>query len=95
LRRKYGITSADFDAILKRQRAACAICRCGEVARGRDGKKRLKVDHDHATGRVRGLLCNACNTALGHLERKEWLRRAYAYLHAHKIEPPASPSEPF
>ena len=51
----YGITLAQYASMLKRQGGRCAIC-------GRPPKRRnLDVDHDHATGRVRGLLCFNCN----------------------------------
>ena len=53
--RRYGITSADYEKILKSQGGRCAIC--GRLPRTR----RLNVDHDHKTGKVRGLLCYTCN----------------------------------
>lgn len=55
LLRKYGITEAQYNAMLARQGYVCALC-------GREpAKRRLAVDHDHADGRVRGLLCYSCN----------------------------------
>lgn len=51
----YGITGADYEALLERQGGKCAICRA------RPKSKRLAVDHDHKTGEVRGLLCGRCN----------------------------------
>jgi Autographiviridae endonuclease VII len=64
LRRKYGLERADFDRMLAEQRNCCRIC-----GREPNGKTRqsstLHVDHDHATGRVRGLLCGKCNTMVG------------------------------
>ncbi len=56
LQKKYGITVEQFDRMMKRQDGRCAIC-------GREPKpgKRLAVDHDHKTHRVRGLLCFTCN----------------------------------
>jgi hypothetical protein len=65
LRKTKGITLADHAVLLASQGGVCAICRRPESAR-RNGRPRLMaVDHDHRTGAVRGLLCNACNTALG------------------------------
>lgn len=62
LKQTYGISEADYDRMLAKQGGRCAICR----ARYADGEGgRLHVDHDHATGVVRGLLCAACNTGLG------------------------------
>lgn len=58
--RKFGLTPAGFAALKQEQGGQCAICRA-EPAPTRD----LAVDHDHATGKVRGLLCSNCNTALG------------------------------
>lgn len=60
--RKYGITGEQYLALYKFQGGKCAICR---RATGRT--RRLSVDHDHKTGKVRGLLCRACNNMLGHL----------------------------
>lgn len=59
---KYGLTLADYDALLAEQGGVCAVCRTHET------KLPLHVDHCHSTGRVRGLLCSNCNTALGKLK---------------------------
>lgn len=59
LRKKYGITGAEYNAMREEQEGSCLICR------GRPDV--LVVDHCHKTGRVRGLLCASCNTALGYL----------------------------
>lgn len=56
---KYGLTAQDYDALFEKQGRACAICK------QMPERYRLHVDHCHETGRVRGLLCVACNTALG------------------------------
>ena len=61
----YGITLADYDQMLVNQNGRCAIC-CEFETQQRAGKVvQLCVDHDHETGQVRGLLCQACNMALG------------------------------
>ena len=51
---------------------ACEIC--SEVV------AKLRCDHDHATGRVRGWLCNRCNLGLSNVERPGWLEKAQVYL---------------
>lgn len=75
LRRKYGLTAACYKAMWDAQAGVCAIC--GEPEDGR----RLVVDHCHATGAVRALLCNNCNTALGYAaDDSTRLRLAADYL---------------
>jgi hypothetical protein len=61
LKQNYGLTVEDYNARLVAQGGVCAIC-------GKTEKGYLRVDHDHATGRVRGLLCNYCNAALGQVQ---------------------------
>ena len=61
LRRKYGLTLAQYDAMLAAQRGCCAICKAGIPG----GRGDWCVDHDHGTNAVRGLLCSPCNVGLG------------------------------
>jgi len=76
LKRKYGLTVEEYDAMLAAQGGVCAICRRPP----RDGSA-LHVDHDHATGEVRGLLCFTCNNALGDLgDEVERAVQVLAYL---------------
>ena len=65
LRRKYGLTFAEYDKMLTEQNNCCAVCG-GTKPGGR--WKSFAVDHDHVTGRVRGLLCKSCNIALGEVK---------------------------
>lgn len=58
----YGLTEDQYRAMLERQGNACAICGSTQWGGKHD---RPHVDHDHATGRVRGLLCGSCNYGLG------------------------------
>jgi hypothetical protein len=77
LKRRYGITIEQYDTMVEKQGGLCAIC--GKPPNGR--WKRLAVDHCHKTGKVRGLLCHACNVLLGHAEDNwEVLCNAVRYL---------------
>lgn len=79
LRRRYGLTIAQYDEMLAAQGGVCAICRQPETY-ARLGKiQRLAIDHDHETGMIRGLLCNRCNRRLGGWEM--FRKQAEAYLH--------------
>ena len=74
LRRSYGITLVQYQEMVTQQDGVCAICQ-------RPDKRALSVDHCHKTGEVRGLLCGACNRALGMLEDKiESVDRLALYL---------------
>lgn len=79
----YGITPQEYDALLKNQNGKCAICRRPHT----DFERRLHVDHDHSTGKVRGLLCVKCNQGIGYLDDcPELLERARQYLLRSKKE---------
>ncbi len=70
---KFGITVDEYEARLVEQKGVCAVCT----------GRRLAVDHCHATGKVRGLLCWHCNSGIGKLgDNAEGLLRALAYLRA-------------
>ena len=67
---RYGITLDQCKAILKAQHGVCAICNRPESKKRRDGSVfDLAIDHDHKTGKVRGLLCARCNSMLGWFEK--------------------------
>lgn len=71
--RLYGLTPDRFEALVIEQNGACGIC-------GRTDFK-LCVDHDHATGQVRGLLCHRCNMHIRSFEADErWVEAARTYL---------------
>ena len=77
LKRKYKLTPEQYDSMLAAQGGHCAICPCTPRKNG----KRLAVDHDHRTGRIRGLLCSDHNRALGLLgDSSQLCLRAAAYL---------------
>lgn len=88
LKRDYGISLELYQKILVEQLGLCAICGTpsGSERSNNNGYKSLAVDHDHATGAVRGLLCSRCNKALGDfLDSPALLRKAADYLEKHKI----------
>jgi hypothetical protein len=80
--RRRGLTVEQLQALEIAQGSLCAICGQPETALGAHGKvKSLAVDHDHETGRIRGLLCNNCNRAIGLLgDSVELLLKAVEYL---------------
>ena len=87
LKYEFGITPEQYCAMLQRQNGLCAICQNPESVRNgvTNAPRKLAVDHDHTTGRVRDLLCQKCNTALGKFrENPMILERAIAYLEKHK-----------
>jgi hypothetical protein len=68
LKRLYGMSLGDFNKMKATQKLRCAIC---------SKKRRLNVDHDHETGKVRGLLCFTCNTHLGWFDKLSHKITAY------------------
>jgi hypothetical protein len=92
--RRYGIAFEDLEQMLREQGGCCAICgrpwQACVAAKRVDHEvtflQHLCVDHDHRSGKVRGLLCNACNTAIGLFEEdlnrfefaKAYLKRSNA-----------------
>lgn len=62
LKSKYGLSPEDYDKLFIKQNGSCKICEKHQDS----FKKKLCVDHDHKSGRVRGLLCDKCNLAIGH-----------------------------
>ena len=74
LKTRYGITSEDFRALIDTQHGDCLLCE--QPLAG----KRKVVDHDHNTGKVRGILCHRCNVMIGGMDDHAWLRRALEYI---------------
>lgn len=80
LRRNYKITPDCFNRMWDEQKGKCPICQIQLKPRGRT-KDAACVDHNHATGEVRGLLCRACNHGIGNLkDSPEVLKAAMDYL---------------
>lgn len=88
LRKRFRITGEDYTAMLAEQNGACAVCKKQETHTYKSGKaKDLAVDHDHATGSVRGLLCFNCNQGIGRLKDDPMLlRRAALYIEHYAAE---------
>lgn len=78
LKTQYGITLEDYKLLREQQFSRCAICGAHET-KGQYG--RLYVDHDHKTGKVRGLLCSHCNLGIGKFnEDVSIMNRAMIYI---------------
>lgn len=65
LKKTYGITLEQYEQMFAEQNGVCAVCSLPETRIMSGSFKSLDVDHNHATGEVRGLLCSACNASLG------------------------------
>jgi hypothetical protein len=68
--RIYGLTQETYDALMLKQLGVCALCNMVPE------HNKWHVDHDHKTGKVRGLLCKKCNTGLGHFDDEPLLLQA-------------------
>lgn len=82
LKKKYGIGLNEYNNMCAAQNNVCAICNKPEMSTDKDGGPRMMaVDHCHKTGKVRALLCGACNKALGGFkDDPELLRKAALYI---------------
>lgn len=81
LKAVYNMTLEDYNILVKQQNGLCAICGTVETTSNQFGPRSLCVDHDHKTGKVRGLLCSQCNHLLGNAKDNiEILQKARVYL---------------
>lgn len=79
----YGISVGDIQSLIEEAGNRCMICNthAGDVPHSAFNHNPLVVDHDHGTGKVRGLLCPTCNAGLGHFkDSPKLLASAIAYL---------------
>jgi hypothetical protein len=77
LKTRYGINAKQREVLLKEQDNKCAICKRDQS----EFKIRFAVDHNHITGKIRGLLCGACNKGLGHFnDSANLMYKAYVYV---------------
>lgn len=93
--RMFGLSPDCFEQMKRSQEGVCDICKQPETKRHRSGTIcELSVDHDHETGKVRALLCSACNAALGLFrEDPDRMRAAAAYIEHHSAAA-SSPTAP-
>lgn len=85
--RKHGLTQQQYDAMLDHQDHVCAACKeipvTSSVRPGTNAYDNFVIDHDHATGKVRGLVCTNCNVALGMIrDNPDTARKLADYLEA-------------
>lgn len=85
LKTKYGITLAQFNWLLEKQKFLCAIC----SKKIDPDSRQTAIDHDHETGEIRGILCRSCNRGLGLLgDTKQSIKEAHNYLCKPPVEFP-------
>lgn len=65
LQYRYGITKNDYDYLFEKQNGCCAICGTNNPSSKSKKHKYFSIDHCHLTGKIRGLLCATCNSAIG------------------------------
>lgn len=88
LAHKYGLDLDDVAEMLEDQGGKCLICSVDlDFANRASQKKRAHIDHCHASGKVRGILCGVCNAKLGTVESPGFLVKALAYLKKHGVDP--------
>lgn len=86
LKKSFGLTLEEYRDMVEAQGGVCYICKRPEVTDRRGRVIDLAVDHDHATGQVRHLLCGNCNKGLGNFQDSpELLASAILYLRSHRL----------
>jgi hypothetical protein len=90
VKKRYGLSLDQLHGMVAAQGGKCAICGVDPrtLMLSHHCHRHLHIDHDHATGRVRGLVCNGCNRALGFLnDQPDVARKAAEYLEHHATRP--------
>lgn len=84
LKHNFGISMTEWNTMFDSQQGKCAIC----FRHQSELNKNLRVDHNHQTGVIRGLLCATCNSGIGMLQdNAEILQNAYNYLNNQPLKP--------
>lgn len=79
IKMRYGITKEEYENMLLKQKGGCAICE--KTKSGHNNTDKMVVDHCHKTKKVRGLLCNRCNTLLGLIDDNPmFMKNVFDYL---------------
>ncbi len=92
MKRRYGISLESYEEMFRAQDGRCAACKQRETAKQKGRIMLLGVDHDHTTGKIRGLLCNRCNRVLGLFrDNPDVIKRALDYVRSRR--PKISPSD--
>jgi len=89
LKKRFGISLEEYQEMLEKQNYVCATCNRPERSIDHRTKqvRSLAVDHCHTTGKIRGLLCSDCNTALGLLkDNTETMKNMISYLNAQAMK---------
>lgn len=73
---RYGVSGLQIKALFSERSGLCILC----------DREATDVDHDHRTGKVRGVLCPACNTALNRVEIKGWVEAALKFIERGKLK---------
>ncbi len=83
---RYGLTIEEYDSMFKSQNGVCAICGKPESMTVNGKVRRISIDHCHKTGKVRGLLCVECNSAIGKFDDDpNLIQKAIDYLKKYQI----------
>lgn len=94
-RRNYGVSETEYLAMWEQQGGVCAICGKPETKVHKGAPVLMAVDHNHQTGKVRGLLCYVCNLGLGIFrDDRDLIQRAVDYLHETDDERTQNPRKP-
>ena len=81
LEKKYGMTIEQYNQLLIDQDYRCSICKIHQ----NESKKQFNVDHDHKTGKIRGLLCNLCSVPVAVFSKPELMKLIAQYLQVQKL----------